>query len=37
MKERSIRTTIAPWLTVQNGEEAAVFIRLHLMLLKHIA
>jgi PhnB protein len=27
MKERSIRTTIAPWLTVQNGEEAVSFYK----------
>jgi len=27
MKKRSIRTTIAPWLTVQNGEEAAGFYK----------
>lgn len=27
MKERPIRTTIAPWLTVQNGEEAASFYK----------
>jgi PhnB protein len=27
MKERPIRTTIAPWLTVQNGEEAVSFYK----------
>ncbi len=27
MKETSIRTTIAPWLTVQNGEEAVGFYK----------
>ena len=27
MKEKTIRTTIAPWLTVQNGEEAVSFYR----------
>ena len=27
MKEKSIRTTIAPWLAVQNGEEAVSFYR----------
>src|SRR6478736_1604184 len=27
MKERSIRTTIAPWLTLQNGEEAVNFYK----------
>ena len=28
MKEGSIQTTIAPWLTVQNGEEAASFYKI---------
>jgi PhnB protein len=27
MKKRSIRTTIAPWLTVQNGEDAVSFYK----------
>ena len=27
MKEKTIRTTIAPWLTVQNGEEAVSFYK----------
>ncbi len=27
MKEKLIRTTIAPWLTVQNGEEAVAFYK----------
>ena len=27
MKEISIRTTIAPWLTVLNGEEAVIFYK----------
>ena len=27
MKERSIQTTIAPWLTIKNGEEASRFYR----------
>ena len=27
MKEESIQTTIAPWLTVKNGEEASRFYR----------
>ena len=27
MKEKSIRTTIAPWLTVQNGEKAVSFYK----------
>jgi len=27
MKEKSIRTTIAPWLTVRNGEQAATFYK----------
>jgi hypothetical protein len=28
MKEKSIRTTIAPWLTVLNGEEAVSFYKI---------
>jgi PhnB protein len=27
MKKKSIRTTIAPWLTVQNGEKAVAFYK----------
>ena len=27
MKEKSIRTTIAPWLTLQNGEKAVSFYK----------